>query len=53
LSARGAQVPAPEVNASDKEKQLLLKEARIASSLDHPNVGAIYGIETNADGRTV
>jgi hypothetical protein len=43
----------PEVNASDQEKQLFLKEARIASSPDHSNVGAIYGIETDADGRTM
>lgn len=28
-----------EVNASEKDKQNFLKEARIASSLDHPNIG--------------
>ncbi|HET6179931.1 MAG TPA: protein kinase [Candidatus Sulfotelmatobacter sp.] len=41
-----------DVNASEKDKQNFLKEARIASSLDHPNIGAIYGIETTTDGRT-
>jgi serine/threonine protein kinase/tetratricopeptide (TPR) repeat protein len=41
-----------EVNASEKQKQRSLKEARIASSLDHPNIGSIYGIEETADGRT-
>jgi eukaryotic-like serine/threonine-protein kinase len=41
-----------EVNASEKDKQQFLKEARIASSLDHPNIGAIHGIETTTDGRT-
>jgi eukaryotic-like serine/threonine-protein kinase len=41
-----------EVNASEKDKQNFLKEARIASSLDHPNIGAIYGIDITTDGRT-
>jgi serine/threonine protein kinase/tetratricopeptide (TPR) repeat protein/TolB-like protein len=41
-----------QVNASEKDKQRFLKEARIASSLDHPNIGAIHGIETTPDGRT-
>jgi eukaryotic-like serine/threonine-protein kinase len=41
-----------EVDASEQQKQRFLKEARIASSLDHPNIGAIYGIEETADGRT-
>jgi eukaryotic-like serine/threonine-protein kinase len=41
-----------EVNASEKDKQNFLKEARIASCLDHPNIGAIHGIETTTDGRT-
>ena len=42
----------PEVTAGGKETERFLKEARIASSLDHPNIGAIYGIETTPDGHT-
>src|SRR5271155_2968124 len=40
-----------ELNASEKEKEHFLKEARTASSLDHPNVGVIYGVEDTPDGR--
>jgi serine/threonine protein kinase/tetratricopeptide (TPR) repeat protein len=40
------------LNASAKDKDRFLKEARIASSLDHPNIGAIHGIESTADGHT-
>src|SRR5260370_3096411 len=32
-------------------KVRVLKEARAASKLDHPNVGAIYGIEETPEGR--
>jgi serine/threonine-protein kinase len=38
------------LNASEKDKERILKEARIASSLDHVNIGAIYGIDETPDG---
>jgi eukaryotic-like serine/threonine-protein kinase len=41
-----------ELNTGTTDKQRFLKEARIASSLDHANLGAIYGVEETSDGRT-
>ncbi len=41
-----------ELNISDKEKEHFLKEARTASSLDHPNIGVIHGVEETPDGRS-
>ena len=40
-----------ELNASEKDKERFLKEARTASSLDHPNIGVIHGVEETSDGR--
>lgn len=40
----------PELNASESDRQRFLREARIASSLDHPNIGVIHGVEETAEG---
>jgi serine/threonine-protein kinase len=38
------------LNPSAGDKDRILKEARIASSLDHPNIGSIYGIDETPNG---
>src|SRR6266480_1538456 len=40
-----------DVAVSDRDRQSLLREARSASALDHPNIGVIHGIEESEDHR--
>jgi Flp pilus assembly protein TadD len=44
-------VIAPSLVRDPGARDRFLQEARAASSLDHPNICAIFGIETAADGR--
>ena len=41
-----------DLNASEIDKDRFLKEARTASSLDHPNIGVIHSVEETPDGRS-
>src|SRR5260370_315754 len=38
-----------DVAVTERDKESLLREARAASSLDHPNTGVIYGLEESGD----
>jgi eukaryotic-like serine/threonine-protein kinase len=40
------------LNDDPREREYFLSEARMASSLDHPNIGVIHGIEETSDGRS-
>lgn len=42
----------PDLNASQRDRDRFLREARTASSLDHPNIGVIHGVEETPDGLT-
>src|SRR5437588_12340086 len=37
------------VAVSDEDKRNLLREARAASALDHPNIGVIHGLDESED----
>ncbi len=37
---------------SDAERQRFVGEAKAASALDHPNIGAVFDIDETSDGRT-
>src|SRR5713226_10044422 len=38
-----------DVAITERDKESLLREARAASALDHPNTGVIYGLEESGD----
>jgi serine/threonine protein kinase/tetratricopeptide (TPR) repeat protein/TolB-like protein len=40
------------VASSSDDRERFLREARTASSLDHPNIGVIHGLEETAGGRS-
>src|SRR5215469_685670 len=38
-----------DIAVTERDKESLLREARAASALDHPNTGVIYGLEETPD----
>src|SRR6185437_3903008 len=40
----------PELRDNASSRHRILREARTASNLDHPNIGVIHGIEETGDG---
>src|SRR5438105_15673847 len=41
--------PSPDLVIGSRNKEILLRKARAASALDHPNIGVIHGIEESED----
>jgi eukaryotic-like serine/threonine-protein kinase len=40
------------LSMSDGERQRFVREAKAASALDHPNIGAVFDIDETSDGQT-
>ena len=42
----------PDLDSGTADTERFLREARTASSLDHPHIGVIHGVERTSDGQT-